>query len=269
MHAKGTALITGGAGGLGRAFASAFAETGHPLILVDKLQDELVRASREIEDVYSVSVEILSADLTSRDDVARVAQRIAACGDLEILVNNAGFGMTKSFAESDVQKNIDMIDVHVVASVWFSRAAIPEMIARERGYIINVASLGGLQPGSGGSIRPGVTYGATKGYLVHFSKSLQEEVRRAGVRIQALCPGYIKTNFHRTDEYSSWRRSSVPTAMWMTAEDVVAASLTALRGRGVVCIPGFLNRCLLLVLRFPITIRVVAAVLRRLNRLSS
>ena len=255
------ALITGAAGGLGRAFASALAARGYGLILVDRRQDSLHDVAQAIKGAHTLSVESLCADLTSRSDIERVGRRITECDDLEILVNNAGFGITGPFAESDLRKHIDMIDVHVVASVWFSRTAVPAMISRGSGCIINVASLGGFRP----SMESGVTYGATKRYLIHFSESLQAEVRRAGIKVQALCPGYVHTEFHSTSEYSSWTRSNIPAVLWMAAEEVVKTSLAALDSRKVVCIPGFRNHCLRLLLNYPFSFRVVRALLRRLS----
>jgi hypothetical protein len=137
-----------------------------------------------------------------------------------------------------------MIALHVVAPTRLCRAALPRMIARGAGAIINVSSLTALFPLPGN-----VTYSGTKAYLWAFSEALQAEVGRHGIRVQALCPGFVNTPFHDTAELRGFKRSSIPSWLWTTAEQVVEASLRSLRGGQVVCVPGAGNKIIVAAVR--------------------
>ena len=190
------ALVTGASSGIGAAFARKLASQGHDLVLVARRQQRLASLADELHEQFCVNVEVLVADLTDAIDVGRVERRIAELRPLDILVNNAGFGIAGKFAETQVDRHLAMIHVHVLASVRFSRAALPGMLARGQGAIINVSSIGAFMP------KPGdVTYCATKAYLNTFSEALQAELRGTGVQIQALCPGFTHTEFLDNPEY--------------------------------------------------------------------
>ncbi|MCK4470892.1 MAG: SDR family oxidoreductase [Anaerolineae bacterium] len=240
------ALITGASSGIGAAFARKLAAEGYDLILVARRGERLTTLATELQQRHSISAEILVADLSKQTDVEQVENRIAEMKTLDVLINNAGFGTSGKFAESDLAKQIGMIHVHVIASVRLCRAALPGMIARRRGAIINVSSLGAFIP-----IPGNVTYVATKRYLVTFSQALQVEMAGSGVKVQALCPGFTYTEFHDTAEFETLDHSQIPKLMWMSAEDVVAGSLKALRRNRVVYIPGFKNRLLVAVAGSP------------------
>jgi len=259
MGKAGTALITGATGGMGKSFADALAARGHDLILTDRVKEPLEELAAGIATKHKVRVRGVVADLATRADLERVAQEIRQCGDFEILVNNAGFGIPGAFADSDLERTVEMIDVHVVASCWLCRTAVSGMIERRKGSIVNMASLAGFRPGRGD-----ITYGATKRFLIHFSRSLQAEVEEHGINVQALCPGYTRTGFHDAADYSVVTRG-VPRFLWMAPDDVVSRSLAALGRRKVVCIPGVRNKILRLLLHFPIVIRAIRAVARRLS----
>jgi short-subunit dehydrogenase len=154
------------------------------------------------------------------------------------LINNAGFGVVGKFASADMQKQLDMIQVYVTASVRLTYAALPGMLASKQGAIVNLSSLSAFLPHSAGS----VTYTATKTYLNVFSETLHEELRGSGVRIQELCPGMTYTEFHDRPGFEHFKRSSIPAFAWMTAEQVVTASLRALARNQVICVPSFVNR---------------------------
>ncbi len=248
------ALITGASSGIGAAFAGALAAEGHDLVLVARRQDRLESLAGELKERHAASVEVLVADLTEKADVERVEARLAELGTLEMLVNNAGFGTTGRFSRLDVEKQVQMINLHIVASVRLCRAALPGMIDRGRGAVVNVASVVAFGPYPGNA-----TYGATKAFLVAFSRNLQAEVGHKGVRFQALCPGFTSTEFHDSPEYERFERSQVPRALWMPADKVVAGSLAALRRGRVVYVPGFKNRLLTALLGS----RLGSALLRR------
>lgn len=258
MAQPGTALITGAAGGLGRSFATALAARGYNLVLSDRTPEQLEKVADEIRTLHAVNIQLLAVDLADRAQLEKLAGTIGRCDELEILVNNAGFGNPGPFAETDLSRTIEMIDVHVVASTRLCRAALPGMIDRRRGAIINMSSLSGFRPGVGDA-----TYDATKRYLMYFSKCLQAEVKKSGVKVQALCPGYTRTGFFHTADYSA-RTRSVPRFFWMDPDEVVAHSLAALGNRKVVCIPGFMNRLLLVLLYLPFVVRLIRAVARRI-----
>ncbi len=228
-----TALVTGASAGLGAEFARQLAAGGSGLILVARRKDRLEALAVELSGRYGVAVEVLPADLLTPDGVGLVEARAASCATLDLLVNNAGTGSPAAFVESDAAYLRGMVQVHASAAVSLARAALPGMIARGRGDVVNVASMAAFSPLSG------PVYGANKAFLVAFSMNLQAELAGTGVRVQALCPGMTHTEFHDVIKMDT---SRIPGFMWMDAPDVVRASLRAL-GRGrVICIPGWKNR---------------------------
>ncbi len=233
MQTNNTALITGASSGIGAAFARQLAAQGHDLILVARRRERLAALAAELEEQHAISVQPLVADLSTLDGIERVKDRIAEVENLDILVNNAGFGIVGKFAESDLTRHLDMIHVHVIASVHLCRAVLPGMIARHRRGIINVSSISAFT--SVGN----VSYTATKAYLVAFSEVLQVELAGTGVHVQALCPGFTYTGFHDTpDLINDFDRSRIPKMMWMSADKVVAGSLKALERGNVVLFRG-------------------------------
>jgi len=240
MHeaAVKTALITGASSGIGAAYAHELAAQGYDLILVARRADRLQALASEIRQDHDTGVEVLVGDLTRPLDMERVEERIAKCKALTLLINNAGFGIRGMFIETDMNKNLNMIMVHVVASMRFTRAALPGMIARRHGIIINISSLAALIPLPGHA-----TYCATKAYLITFSKTLAAELKGRGVKIQVLCPGFTTTGFHDSAEYQATDvRAKIPKALWMRADAVVKESLRTLKGGKVLCVPGVRNR---------------------------
>lgn len=235
MEVRSTALITGASGGLGASFARELAARGHDVVLVARRRERLEALAAELHKIHPVTAEVLVADLATEAGVERVELCITEMDALDMLINNAGFGIAGRFAETDLSRHVDIIRVHVLASVRLCRAALPGMIARGSGAIINVASLAAFIPLTGN-----VTYGATKACVVAFSERLHAELASTGVKVQALCPGYTHTEFHDAPEFAAAAR--IPDFVWMSAEDVVAASLRALERNRVVCIPGINNR---------------------------
>jgi short-subunit dehydrogenase len=250
-------LITGASSGIGAVFAERLAADGYDLILVARRRERLEELARSLSDRHGVAAEVLTADLSRPGEVERVERRIDALPALEMLINNAGFGTRHRFVELDLSMQLDMIQVHVIASVRLARAALPKMIERGKGAIINVSSLAAFMP-----MPKTVTYAATKAYLVAFSEGLSRELAGTGVRVQALCPGFTYTEFHDRPEFDEFDRSEIAKGLWMPAEVVVSESLRALGGNRVVCIPGRRNRVLLALARSPIG-KVVTRTLAR------
>jgi short-subunit dehydrogenase len=232
-----TALITGASSGIGAAFARQLAPLGYDLILVARREERLAALAAELQQRHPTTAEVLAADLIRPTDLKRVLKRITELDDLDLLINNAGFGAPGSFAGVYLAPQLDMIRLHVIASVCLTRAALPGMIARRRGAIVNVSSIAGMTPIPGSA-----TYSATKAYLNFFSQALQAELQGTGVKIQALCPGFTHTEFHDTPTHRGFHRSNIPEAMWMSPDDVAEQSLRSLHKRQVIFVPGLKNR---------------------------
>lgn len=228
------ALVTGASTGLGRAFAERLAAEGHDLIVVARSQERLAQLADSLGKRHRSRVEVVVADLTRRKVLRSVEERVAALPALALLVNNAGFGTAGRFAELEVDLEEDEIRLNVLALVRLTRAALPGMVTRGRGAIINVSSMAGFQPAPFSA-----TYGATKAYVTSFTESLAEELRDTGVRVQALCPGFTRTEFQ---ERAGIDVSGLPDLAWMSPEDVVESSLNALMSGEVLHVPGVANK---------------------------
>jgi len=231
------ALVTGAASGIGTAFAARLAQRGHSLWLVDKDGERLATVTRDLEARQGVDIVPIVADLRRETDQDAVVDVIAQLPALDLLVNNAGFGEPGGFHGIPPENHVGMLQVHVMAPVRFSRAAVPAMITRRKGAIINVCSL--MQ-----YVRvPGNTmYGATKAFLQVFSHQLRLDVRQHGIEVQALIPGYTRSGFGNTEAYRNSPRAGIPSVLWQSAEDVVDASLHQLGSGRLRCVPGRLNR---------------------------
>ena len=232
---SGCACVTGASSGIGLSFAKALADTGHDLILVARREEVLRSIATEIETRYGVSVEVINADLTDMHDLERVAARLEVLDNLDVLVNNAGFGLPERFVSSDIDRQIDMVTLHATASMWLTRASLPGMLARHHGAVINVSSVAAFF-----SLQRNVNYSATKAYLNVFTSSLHNELRGSGVRVQALCPGFTHTEFH--SKFKNFRKNGLPEILWMNPDTVVTECLNALERDVVIYVPGFLNK---------------------------
>lgn len=250
---KGTALITGASSGIGAAYARQLAAQGYDLILVARRLERLQALAAELQGRAPVCAEALAADLTNPKDVERVERRIASQDNLSLLVNNAGFGAVGGFVGLPLERHLEMIDLHVTATARLCHAALPGMIQRKRGAIVNVSSVAAFMASS-------PSYSATKAYLVVFSEALQNELKGTGVRVQALCPGLTRTEFHAAPEFhAEGEVGTAPAFMWMSAEDVVAASIRGLERGPVICIPGWGNQLWASLLRGPLAPVMIAS----------
>lgn len=255
-----TALITGASSGIGEAFAHQLAASGYRLILVARRADRLQQLAEELSSLYQAPAQILEADLTVEEDLKRVEDCIRDVETLYLLVNNAGFGLVGSFAKIELEEHLRMIQLHVTASVRLAHAALPSMIAHRSGGIINVSSVAAfVQWGN-------ITYHSTKAFLVAFSQSLHGELAGKGVHVQALCPGFTRTEFHNSTELSRIRRVPLPKFLWLPADYVVKESLKALDRNQVVCIPSIVYRVIAILGRSSLTAPLVNLVVARLRR---
>lgn len=223
----GTALVTGPTAGIGRAFAEALAARGHDLVLVARDAARLEEVAAGLRARYGVTVEVLVADLADREQVTRVEARLAdPAAPVAVLVNNAGFGHKQPFTENSVEDEQEMLDVLVTAVMRLSHAAIGPMLERGEGAIVNVSSVAAFLPRG--------TYSAAKRYVVSFSEWLDQTYRARGVRGMAVCPGFVRTEFH---ERMGVSRGSAPSWMWLDADRVVAEALRDLDAGRSVSIP--------------------------------
>ena len=226
------ALITGASSGIGAEFARQLASVGFNLVLTARREEKLAALAAELQPAHNITAEVIAADLAQSEDVERLEARLAEL-NLAVLVNNAGFGTTSGFMKSNLEQQMAMLNVHMMAVMRLCRAALPGMVARGGGVIINVSSISAFFPSPGD-----VNYPASKAYLNVFSQALQAELLESGIIVQALCPGFTVTEFHDTDMMTEFDREKVPSALWMSAEDVVSTSLHSLNPNRVICIPG-------------------------------
>ncbi|KJL28186.1 SDR family NAD(P)-dependent oxidoreductase [Microbacterium oxydans] len=220
-----TALITGASAGLGAEFARQLARRRADLILVARSADALEALAAELRSAHGVAVEVLTADLAEEAGAELVAARLRDGADpIDLLVNNAGFGLPLQFADNDIDDEVRHLRVHVEASMRLMHAALQTMRGRG-GRIINVASVAGFISRS--------TYSACKSWLIGFSRWANVEYARDGVSVTALCPGFTHTSFHERMGLAVGDEG-VPTLMWLNAADVVRAGLRdAALGRAV------------------------------------
>ena len=207
----GAALITGATAGLGHRFAEKLADEGYPLILVARNAERLAATAEALHRQYGVEVEIIPADLTVATQRAGVEQRLAdGARPVEVLVNNAGFGLKQRFTTGDVEAEQAMLDILVTAPMRLTHAVVPGMVSRRRGRIINISSVAGW-------ITAG-TYSAAKAWVTNFTEGLASELHGTGVTATVVCPGFTRTEFHDRSGISS---SRIPDFMWLSAEQVV------------------------------------------------
>ncbi len=219
-----TALITGASAGLGAEFARQLARRGADLILVARSVGPLDEIAAEVRGAHGVAVEVMPADLSDEADVDRVARRLADAADpVDLLVNNAGFGLKRPFLDNTINEEQYMLDVLVTAVLRLTRAALEPMVARGSGAIINVSSVAGYLPRG--------TYSAAKAYVTSLSEWADLTYRDRGVRVMALLPGFTKTEFHDRMDVA---QSSAPTWMWLDSDRLVREALQDLeRGRTI------------------------------------
>jgi hypothetical protein len=240
-----TALITGASAGIGAAFARVFAEQGFNLVLTARRLDRLEALATELSRRHGVSARAVAADLADPGAPAEIQARVGAAGiDIDALVNNAGYGLTGTFAETTWPQQADFIQVMVTAVAELSHRFLPGMIARRYGLIINVSSLAGLLPGTAGH----TLYAASKSFLVRLSESLAFEGAPHGVNVTALCPGFTYSEFHDVNGTRDLV-SKLPRWMWVDADFVARQGFDAVTRGRVVSVPTRVNRTIALLSR--------------------
>jgi short-subunit dehydrogenase len=220
------ALVTGASSGIGEAFARQLVAEGTKVIAVARREDRLRALPGDVE--------VLVADLSTEDGIASVEARLER-GDVDLLINNAGFGTTCSLAEARAERVTDEITVDVVALARLTRAALPAMVGSGTGAVLNVGSVLSFYP-----LPHMATYAASKAFVKSFSEAVAEEVRGNGVHVTVLCPGLTRSEFHRAAGADDMR--NLPGIMWKSAEAVARIGLDGVASGRVVVVPGVLNR---------------------------
>ena len=239
--ARPRALVTGASSGIGAAYAERLAGDGYDVVLVARRRERLEALAERLRRETEAQAEVLAADLTDAGALAHVEARVAADESLALLVNNAGFGRYGPFVQLKQDAVHDLINIHIRAVALLTRAALPGMVRRGAGGVINVASLlalsGSLPPNP---LPPRAVYAGAKAFMVTFTQALAGELSGTGVTVQTCLPGLVATEFHTVQGIDT---SRMPPRM--TAADVVSASLAALRRGETTCIPGLEDAALI------------------------
>ena len=234
-----SALVTGATAGIGSAFARRLAADGHDLVLVARDRERLEITAKELHTTYDVQVEVLVADLVDDAGCRRVEDRLAnASRPVDLLVNNAGFSVRRRYVTGDIDEEERMLRILVRAVLRLSRAAIPGMVQRRHGAIINVSSVASFLPQS--------TYSAAKAWVTSFSQGLATDLDGTGVRVLALCPGFTRTEIF---DRAGVNMKGTPGFLWLDADKVVDHAMAALRRNAVVSVPGMQYKAIVAVAR--------------------
>lgn len=231
------AMITGPTSGIGQGFAQTLAAQGHDLVLVSRDGARLTELARTLERDHRIDTTVVVADLTDRADITRVADIVRA-DRIDVLVNNAGFGVKGGFSETGAVQEQAMLDVLVTAVMQLTHAAVPGMVERGRGYIFTVSSVAGWITGG--------TYSAAKAWATVFTEGLAVELAGTGVHLVAVCPGFTRTEFHQR---AGMQMDSVSEWMWLTVDDVVNQALRDARAGRVISVAGTQYKALSSLLR--------------------
>ncbi|RNL77338.1 SDR family NAD(P)-dependent oxidoreductase [Nocardioides marmorisolisilvae] len=222
------ALVTGPTAGIGLEFARQLAASGHDLVLVARNETRLNEVALQLHQDHGAHCEVLVADLADREQLAQVEARLAdPAGPIDLLVNNAGFGLKERFLVNSVEQEQMLLDVLVTAVMRLSHAALGPMSERGSGAILNVSSVADFMPRG--------TYSAAKAYVTRFSEWAHNEYGPAGVQVMALCPGFIRTEFHERMEVG---QDTVPSYLWLESPDLVTAALADLAAGKAISVPS-------------------------------
>ena len=230
------ALVTGATSGIGESFTRLLAQNNYNIVLVARDLPRLKERARGLQEKFNVETHIIQADLATDAGCSAVEQYIAN-NQIDVLINNAGFGLNKAFTMSELNAEQQMFDVLIRTPMRLMHTALPRMKERNKGVVINVSSVAGFIAGG--------TYSASKSYLTVLSESLHTELAGTNIKISALCPGFTRTEFHQRGRMSM---KGLPNFMWLDSDKLVAKSWSdALKGKAV-SIPGWQYQLLVFVI---------------------
>jgi len=234
-----TALITGATSGIGAAFARKLASQNYNLIITGRRIDKINALAEELKKKYSINVEVIIAELSDEKVINDLVSKIKSLDNLEILVNNAGFGVKGVFFQSDIEPYENMVKAHILATMKFTHAALAKMLIRKQGTIINVSSVVAFFPWM-----RSIVYAATKSFINLFTEALYLDLKHSGVKIQVLCPGITDTDFFAGmgTSVNSFAHIRLKILKPMSPEMVVEKSFKYLEKNRAVCIPGWINK---------------------------
>ncbi|MBN1216563.1 MAG: SDR family NAD(P)-dependent oxidoreductase [Candidatus Lokiarchaeota archaeon] len=243
----GYAIITGAAAGIGAEYAKELYKQGFSLFLIDKRKEKLTKFGEEIGSNKSQIIKTYICDLSLFHEVEQLVYHLSKISNIDILINNAGFSTLGYFENNQIKTSLDMISVHNITPVYLTRTILPKMVTQQRGIIINISSMGAFTPAP-----QTVIYGATKQFLIGFSKALSFELKDTNIQIQVLCPGITKTDIYSYGDWDNFDFSKVPPKEdWMSAENVVKESLEKLKKGKLIVIPGRINRFIVCLYKIP------------------
>jgi short-subunit dehydrogenase len=241
-----TALVTGASAGIGKSFADVFAKYGFNLVLTARREDRLKALAGELEAKHKITATAIAADLADEKAPERLVADIKGRGiNVDALINNAGFAVPGTYQSSSWEDQRKFLQVLVTAPCELAHRVLPDMLARKRGYIINIASVAGMIPGSAGH----TLYGASKSFMVQFSRSLHLEVEKSGVNVTAVCPGFTYSEFH---DVTGTREqvSKMPSQLWMTPDIVAEEGYQAVMRNKPVHVNGWVNKSIVLLAKY-------------------
>jgi short-subunit dehydrogenase len=260
-HPQRGALVTGASSGIGEAFAVVLAQQGFDLVITARRQERLLALQERLQETYSVRVHVIVEDLERPDAPARLCAEIDARGlSIDVLVNNAGYGVPGSFLSRNWDVHARFLQIMVTAVAELTHRLLPGMVERKYGRIINVASLAGLVPAPAGH----TLYAAAKAFLIKFSEALSHEVRRQGVFVTAVCPGFTFSEFHDVTGTRAMMKK-MPGWMWMSAADVARKGYDAVMAGEAIVVTGRLNNVIATAVRL-LPQRVVTGLGRQIGR---
>ena len=241
-----TVLVTGASAGIGKAFAEVFAKNGFDVILTARREERLREIGTALEAKYRIKANVIAADLADPGACEKLVAEIKARGlKVDALINNAGYGVPGNYAASAWKDQRDFIQVLVTAPCELAHRLLPDMVARKKGYIVNIASVAGMIPGTAGA----TLYGASKSFMVQFSRSLHLEQEANGVHVTAVCPGFTYSEFHDVAGNRA-QVSKMPPFMWMTAEVVAQEGYDAVMRNKAVHVNGPVNKGIVLLAKY-------------------